>query len=62
MAEPLVELQDGPRKEDRIARELHGAERDLWWERAVEADPPYADYQKATERVIPVLVLEPAAG
>jgi len=62
VAEPLVELQDGPRKEDRIARELHGAERDLWWERAVEAYPPYADYQKATERVIPVLVLEPAAG
>ncbi len=62
VAEPLVELQDGARKEDRTAREVHGDERTLWWERAVEAYPPYADYQQATERVIPVLVLEPPAG
>ena len=37
-------------------RELTGEERDEWWERAVAAYPPYADYQKKTERVIPVLV------
>jgi len=38
-------------------RELEeGEERDLWWERAVKAYPPYADYQAATERRIPVFV------
>jgi hypothetical protein len=41
-----------------VAREVTGAERDEWWERAVAAYPPYAEYQQATERVIPVFVLE----
>ena len=61
-ANPLVEVQDGPRKQDMIAREVSGAERAEWWERAVAAYPPYADYQKRTTRQIPVFVLEPAAG
>ena len=52
--QPLVELQDGAVKRDYRARELHGEERALWWERAVAAYPPYADYQ-----VIPVFALEP---
>ncbi len=59
LAHPQVELQDGPRKQDMVAREVHGAERAQWWERAVAAYPPYADYQEKTEREIPVLVLEP---
>jgi deazaflavin-dependent oxidoreductase (nitroreductase family) len=54
---PLVELQDGPEKHDYIAREPEGDERKIWWERAVEAFPNYAEYQKKTERVIPVFVL-----
>lgn len=54
-----VELQDGAVKRDYIARELAGAERDLWWERAVAAWPDYADYQTKTDRLIPVFVLEP---
>ena len=58
-AEPLVEVQDGPVKRDFRAREITGAEKDEWWERAVAAYPPYADYQKKTDRVIPVFVLEP---
>ena len=54
-----VELQDGAEKHDYLARELApGTERDLWWERAVAAYPPYADYQQKTERLIPVFVLE----
>ena len=58
-AQPHVELQDGAEKHDYLARELEpGAERDLWWERAVAAYPPYADYQQKTERLIPVFVLE----
>jgi deazaflavin-dependent oxidoreductase (nitroreductase family) len=54
---PHVELQDGPVKKDYIAREVTGDERAVWWERAVAAFPDYADYQKKTERVIPVFVL-----
>lgn len=59
-AHPHVELQDGPVKQDMTARELSGHERQLWWQRAVAAYPDYADYQTKTDRVIPVLVLEPA--
>jgi deazaflavin-dependent oxidoreductase (nitroreductase family) len=59
-ADPRVELQDGPRKRDMRAREVTGAEKDEWWERAVAAYPPYADYQEKTDREIPVFVLEPA--
>ena len=58
-ANPHVELQDGPTKRDYSVREASGAERDEWWARAVEAYPPYANYQKKTERLIPVFVLEP---
>ncbi|MER5791349.1 nitroreductase family deazaflavin-dependent oxidoreductase [Streptomyces sp. NPDC001980] len=56
---PAVELQDGPVKQDMTAREVTGAEKAEWWERAVAAYPPYADYQKKTSREIPVFVLEP---
>ena len=60
LAHPHVELQDGPQKQDMLAREVHGEERAQWWERAVAAFPPYAKYQEKTDREIPVLVLEPA--
>jgi F420H(2)-dependent quinone reductase len=59
IANPHVELQDGTTKQDMVARELHGEEKALWWKRAVEAYPDYADYQKKTDREIPVLLLEP---
>ena len=55
---PAVELQDGPSKWNMIARELTGDERARWWERAVSAYPPYAEYQTKTARQIPVFVLE----
>ncbi|MFF7236152.1 nitroreductase family deazaflavin-dependent oxidoreductase [Streptomyces collinus] len=58
-ADPRVELQDGARKRDMRAREVTGAEKAEWWERAVAAFPPYADYQAKTSRVIPLFVLEP---
>jgi deazaflavin-dependent oxidoreductase (nitroreductase family) len=57
---PLVELQDGPHKGDYVARETSGEERRIWWDRAVEVWPDYAEYQTKTEREIPVFVLEPA--
>jgi deazaflavin-dependent oxidoreductase (nitroreductase family) len=59
-ASPRVRLQDGPDTWDMIAREVTGSERDEWWERAVAAYPPYAEYQQRTSRQIPVFVLERA--
>ena len=61
-ANPRVELQDGAERLDMIAREIAGAERAQWWERAVAAYPPYAEYQTKTSRQIPVFLLEPAQG
>ena len=59
VADPHVELQDGPVKRDLTARELTGDEKATWWERAVAAWPDYAAYQEKTDRQIPVFVLEP---
>jgi deazaflavin-dependent oxidoreductase (nitroreductase family) len=57
-AHPEVTLQDGSRSATYRAHEVSGAERDEWWTRAVDAFPPYADYQAKTERLIPVFVLQ----
>ena len=59
---PEVEVQDGPVRKTYRAREVTGAEKAEWWERAVAAFPDYADYQRKTDREIPVLVLEPVTG
>ncbi|WP_193047483.1 nitroreductase family deazaflavin-dependent oxidoreductase [Mycolicibacterium baixiangningiae] len=56
---PRVELQDQTVTKEYDAREVFGEEKAEWWERAVEAYPDYADYQKKTEREIPVFVLTP---
>jgi deazaflavin-dependent oxidoreductase (nitroreductase family) len=60
VADPHVMIQDGPEPHDYVVREVSGDERDEWWERGVAVYPPYAEYQQKTERVIPVLVAEPA--
>ena len=52
-------VQDGAHRFDATARELEGEERDEWWQRAVAAYPPYAEYQRNTDRRIPVLLAEP---
>jgi deazaflavin-dependent oxidoreductase (nitroreductase family) len=62
VADPHVMLQDGPEPRHLVARELEGDERAQWWERAVAAYPPYADYQQRTDRLIPVFVLESASS
>jgi deazaflavin-dependent oxidoreductase (nitroreductase family) len=59
LAHPQVELQDGPARGEYTVREVTGDERTLWWDRSVAAYPDYADYQTKTDRVIPVLLLEP---
>jgi len=58
---PRVELQDGTVTGDYDAREVSGDEKAVWWERAAEAFPPYAEYQKKTDRQIPVFVLTPVS-
>ncbi|TWH34845.1 deazaflavin-dependent oxidoreductase (nitroreductase family) [Isoptericola variabilis J7] len=58
VANPRVELQDGPEKHEYVAREVTGEEKALWWKRAVEVWPDYDDYQRRTDREIPVFVLE----
>jgi deazaflavin-dependent oxidoreductase (nitroreductase family) len=59
IAEPVIELQDGTVTRQYRAREVFDDEKALWWLRAVEAFPDYADYQRRTDRPIPVLVAEP---
>lgn len=57
-ANPRVTVQDGDKVVELTARELEGAEREHWWDLAVQAYPPYAEYQTKTDRLIPVFVVE----
>ncbi|MEP7763805.1 nitroreductase family deazaflavin-dependent oxidoreductase [Sanguibacter sp. 25GB23B1] len=54
-----VELPGGTRRQVR-PRVAEGDERAALWERLVAMYPSYAEYATFTERVIPVVVLEPA--
>lgn len=58
-AEPIARLQDGEQLTQFAVREVGGDEKATWWARAVEIWPAYDDYQAATERTIPLFVLEP---
>jgi len=58
-ANPVARLQDGADASDYAVREVEGDTRAAWWKRAVEVWPDYDTYQAATDRVIPVFVLEP---
>ena len=58
MADPHVDLQDGPEPHEYVARVAEGQERAEWWERAVAQYAPYAEYQEKTDREIPVFLLE----
>jgi deazaflavin-dependent oxidoreductase (nitroreductase family) len=58
LANPHVELRDGTQTWDMKAREISGEEKAAWWERCVAAYPDYAEYQRKTEREIPVFLLE----
>ncbi|PID53807.1 MAG: nitroreductase [Micrococcales bacterium] len=58
-ANPHIELRDGTTSTDMVATEIDGAEREQWWQRCVEAFPPYAKYQGRAGRQIPVFVCRP---
>lgn len=51
-----VMIQDGPEPFDVTVRELSADERAEWWGRAVQAFPPYAEYQPKTTRLIPIFL------
>jgi deazaflavin-dependent oxidoreductase (nitroreductase family) len=58
-ADPEVLIQDGPEPFEATVRLVEGDERAAWWERAVAAFPPYAEYQAKTDRHIPVFIASP---
>jgi F420H(2)-dependent quinone reductase len=57
-----VLIQDGPEPFAVQVREISGDERAAWWQRAVAAYPPYAEYQEKTDRQIPVFVATPKSA
>src|ERR1700746_1203880 len=56
---PEVEVQVGTQKMKARARTATGEERTRLWQEALKFWPPYAEYQRKTEREIPVVVLDP---
>lgn len=60
-AEPNCEIQVAHDHFRVQARTAEGAERDSLWQQLVEIYPPYTDYQEATSRKIPVVVLDPVS-
>ncbi len=61
LAHPEVEVQVGTKKLKAKARTAAGEERARLWNKGIEFWPPYADYQKKTDREIPVVVLDPTS-
>ncbi len=59
LANAEVDVQVGTKKLKAKARTATGEERARLWNQAVEFWPPYADYEKKTDREIPVVVLDP---
>jgi len=57
-----IALQDGPAPFDVVVRQASGDEKAEWWERAVAAYPPYAEYQAKTDRQIPLFIATPKDG
>ena len=59
-ATPEVEIRDGVKVYSMGVREIaEGNERTRLWKIAVEAYPPYEEYQQKTKRMIPVFLAEP---
>ncbi|HEX6291587.1 MAG TPA: nitroreductase family deazaflavin-dependent oxidoreductase [Herpetosiphonaceae bacterium] len=58
-ARPEVIVRVGERTLHVKAEDATGEERQRLWERAVRAYGGYADYQKRTDRQIPVVILRP---
>lgn len=61
-AQGEAEVEVGKRRQRVRAHEAEGDERARLWQQMVAIYPTYADYQRATSRQIPVVVLEPIGG
>jgi deazaflavin-dependent oxidoreductase (nitroreductase family) len=59
-AHPRAIVKRGRRSVEHRAKVVDGAERQRLWRLVVEAFPMYETYQRKTDRVIPLFVLEPA--
>ncbi len=59
LADPEAEVNLGGLRRRVIALTADGAERAELWQQAVAAYPPYADYQRRTDREVPIVFLEP---
>jgi deazaflavin-dependent oxidoreductase (nitroreductase family) len=56
-ANPEIEVEYGDDKFTAVANEITGEQRDEIFDRQKELMPGFADYEKATSRVIPVVAL-----
>ena len=59
-ANPRTTVQIGSERRDVVARQATAEEKQRLWPQLVAIYPPYEDYQRRTERDIPVVLLEPA--
>jgi len=58
-ADPRVVVEVGPNRYEAIATPLEGAERDREFAAQAARNPVFADYERKTRRVIPVVALTP---
>jgi deazaflavin-dependent oxidoreductase (nitroreductase family) len=57
-----VQIEVTGRKIGVTAQQLHGAERAQAWQQIAAATPRFAQYQRKTDRELPVIRLEPRSG
>ena len=58
-ANPKVQILQGSKLTDVVARDAEGEERTALWKKIVETESGYAEYERRTSRKIPVVILEP---
>ncbi len=58
-ANPEVQIEVGDEKINVLAEELKGPERDILWSRLASTNPQFAQYQRQTKRIIPVIAFTP---
>ncbi len=56
LANPTIQMQDGPKPYETTVRQIDGDEYDLWWDRSVAVYPPYEEYKAKTDRRIPIFI------
>jgi deazaflavin-dependent oxidoreductase (nitroreductase family) len=56
-AVPKIEVEVGAETYPVVAEEITGAERDELWQRVVSEKPGFGEYEKKTDRTIPLLRL-----